>query len=162
MPSYDWIDLTAPDGYDLLVDLLDPEFDPPAIAQSLKSQVGRFSGTTARSSLSIVNTSFTTLRSWQPHLTQAGSCRHWVSMSGGPNACSKRRVVFPCLSAKRIYPKPISFLRCSHILSQVDEDKAFVFDRSSAAVKGEPIRLNRGGLGPLPRIELNLRQVVEH
>ena len=43
-----------------------------------------------------------------------------------------------------------------------DEDKAFVFDRSSAEVKGEPIRLNRGGLGPLPRIELNLRQVVEH
>ncbi len=43
-----------------------------------------------------------------------------------------------------------------------DEEKALVFDRSSAEVTGNSTRLNRGGLGPLPRIELNLRQVVEH
>ena len=39
MASYDWIGLEAPDDYDRLIDVLDPEFDPKAIAQSLKSQV---------------------------------------------------------------------------------------------------------------------------
>lgn len=40
-----------------------------------------------------------------------------------------------------------------------DEDVAFVFDRSSVAMEATPIRLERAGLGPLPRIELNLRPV---
>ena len=39
MASYDWIDLTAPEGYDRLVKVLDPEFDPTGIAERLKSQV---------------------------------------------------------------------------------------------------------------------------
>ena len=34
-----WIDLKDGDGYDQLLDLLDPEFNPKAIAASLKSQV---------------------------------------------------------------------------------------------------------------------------
>lgn len=39
MPSYDWIDLTAPQGYDGLIDVLDPDFDPSRIARCLSSQV---------------------------------------------------------------------------------------------------------------------------
>ena len=39
MASYDWIDLEDPEDYDRLIDVLDPEFDPKTIAQSLKSQV---------------------------------------------------------------------------------------------------------------------------
>ena len=39
MPSYDWIDLTAPEGYDRLVHVLDPEFNPTGIARHLKDQV---------------------------------------------------------------------------------------------------------------------------
>ena len=39
MPSYDWIDLEAPEGYDRLVQVLHPEFDPKGIAESLKTQV---------------------------------------------------------------------------------------------------------------------------
>ena len=39
MASYDWIDIQAPEDYDRLVDVLDPEFDPESIAQRLKSQV---------------------------------------------------------------------------------------------------------------------------
>ena len=42
-----------------------------------------------------------------------------------------------------------------------DEEVAHVFDRTSAERKIDSIRLDRGGLGPLPRIELNLRPVVE-
>ena len=42
-----------------------------------------------------------------------------------------------------------------------DEERAFVFDRSSAKMDVSPIGLDRAGLGPLPRIELNLRPVVE-
>ena len=42
-----------------------------------------------------------------------------------------------------------------------DEEVAYVFDRSSAGMKVNSIRLGRAGLGPLPRIELNLRPVVE-
>lgn len=42
-----------------------------------------------------------------------------------------------------------------------DEDIAHVFDRSSAEWKVDSICLDREGLGPLPRIELNLRPVVE-
>ena len=42
-----------------------------------------------------------------------------------------------------------------------DEDVAHVFDRSSAERKIDSISLDRAGLGPLPRIELNLRPVVE-
>ena len=41
-----------------------------------------------------------------------------------------------------------------------DEGVAYVFDRSSAEKKINAIRLDRAGLGPLPRIELNLRPVV--
>ena len=41
-----------------------------------------------------------------------------------------------------------------------DDDVALVFDRSTAEKRIEPINLNRTGLGPLPRIELNLRPVV--
>ena len=41
-----------------------------------------------------------------------------------------------------------------------DEDVALVFDRSTAEGNIESICLNRTGLGPLPRIELNLRPVV--
>ena len=40
-----------------------------------------------------------------------------------------------------------------------DEDVALVFDRSSAEMATMPIRLERNGLGPLPRMELNLRPV---
>ena len=43
-----------------------------------------------------------------------------------------------------------------------DENVALVFDRSSAEGNCEPIELERSGLGPLPRIELNLRPVVVH
>ena len=39
MASYDWIDLTAPEVYDRLVEMLDPEFAPRKIADLLKSQV---------------------------------------------------------------------------------------------------------------------------
>ena len=42
-----------------------------------------------------------------------------------------------------------------------DEQVAHVFDRTSAERKIDPILLDRPGLGPLPRIELNLRPVVE-
>ena len=42
-----------------------------------------------------------------------------------------------------------------------DEEVALVFDRTSAARNIDTIRLDRGDLGPLPRIELNLRPVVE-
>ena len=41
-----------------------------------------------------------------------------------------------------------------------DEEIAHVFDRSSAENDVTSIRLERTGLGPLPRIELNLRTVV--
>ena len=41
------------------------------------------------------------------------------------------------------------------------EDVAIVFDRSSAESKFRDIVLDRTGLGPLPRIELNLRPVLE-
>ena len=41
-----------------------------------------------------------------------------------------------------------------------DEDMAFVFDRSSAEGNCVSTPLQRSGLGPLPRIELNLRPVV--
>ena len=41
------------------------------------------------------------------------------------------------------------------------EDVAIVFDRSSAGGKSRDIALDRTGLGPLPRIELNLRPVFE-
>ena len=37
--SYNWIELDTPEAYDLLIDVLDPEFDPKAIADRLKSQV---------------------------------------------------------------------------------------------------------------------------
>ena len=39
MASYDWIDLEALEDSDLLIQMLDPEFDPKGIAESLKSQV---------------------------------------------------------------------------------------------------------------------------
>ena len=39
MPSYDWVDLTAPQGYDRLSTVLDPEFNPSTIARCLSSQV---------------------------------------------------------------------------------------------------------------------------
>ena len=39
MPSYDWIDIRTPNDYNLLVTLLDSEYNPKAIAQSLSSQV---------------------------------------------------------------------------------------------------------------------------
>ena len=42
-----------------------------------------------------------------------------------------------------------------------DEEVAHVFDRSSAEMQPTPIHLNRTTLGPLPRMELNLRPVVE-
>ena len=42
-----------------------------------------------------------------------------------------------------------------------DEEVAHIFDRTSAEQKTDSIHLGRGGLGPLPRIELNLRAVVE-
>ena len=42
-----------------------------------------------------------------------------------------------------------------------DEDVAHVFDRSSAERNIKSIRLDRAGLGPLPRMELNLRPVLE-
>ena len=42
-----------------------------------------------------------------------------------------------------------------------DKEVAHVFDRSSAEKKIDSIQLDRVGLGPLPRIELNLRPVVE-
>ena len=42
-----------------------------------------------------------------------------------------------------------------------DENVALVFDRSSAEMQPTAIDLDRSGLGPLPRIELNLRPVVE-
>ena len=41
-----------------------------------------------------------------------------------------------------------------------DEEVAHVFDRSSANTQPTPIHLNRTNLGPLPRMELNLRPVV--
>ena len=42
-----------------------------------------------------------------------------------------------------------------------DEDVAHVFDRSSAERKIKSIGLGRADLGPLPRMELNLRPVME-
>lgn len=42
-----------------------------------------------------------------------------------------------------------------------DENVAFVFDRSYAEMNPNPIQLDRAGQGPLPRIELNLRPVLE-
>ena len=39
MASYEWIDLHAPEDYDRLVAVVDPEYDPESIAQRLKSQV---------------------------------------------------------------------------------------------------------------------------
>ncbi len=42
-----------------------------------------------------------------------------------------------------------------------DEEVAHVFDRTSAEMKPTSIRLSRTNLGPLPRIELNLRPVHE-
>ena len=42
-----------------------------------------------------------------------------------------------------------------------DEEVAHVFDRASAEMRPESIRLHRTGLGPLPRMELNLRPVIE-
>ena len=41
-----------------------------------------------------------------------------------------------------------------------DEETAHVFDRSSAEINITSIHLNRTNLGPLPRIELNLRPVL--
>ncbi|MCY4575125.1 MAG: hypothetical protein OXC55_00745 [Chloroflexi bacterium] len=38
MVSYDWIELRTPADYDLLIEVLDPEFDPKGIAQRLKTQ----------------------------------------------------------------------------------------------------------------------------
>ena len=37
--SYDWIELDTPEAYDLLINVLDPEFDPKGIAQRLKTQL---------------------------------------------------------------------------------------------------------------------------
>ena len=37
--SYDWIELETPEAYDLLIEVLDPEFDPKGIAQRLKTQL---------------------------------------------------------------------------------------------------------------------------
>ena len=37
--SYNWIELDTPEAYDRLIDVLDPEFDPKAISDHLKSQV---------------------------------------------------------------------------------------------------------------------------
>ena len=42
-----------------------------------------------------------------------------------------------------------------------DEDVAHVFDRSSAERNSKSIQLERVGFGPIPRMELNLRPVVE-
>ena len=42
-----------------------------------------------------------------------------------------------------------------------DEEVAHVFDRTSAEMNPTSIRLSRTNLGPLPRIELNLRPVHE-
>ncbi|MCY3839283.1 MAG: hypothetical protein OXH09_11685, partial [Gammaproteobacteria bacterium] len=42
-----------------------------------------------------------------------------------------------------------------------DEEVAHVFDRASAEMRPTAIHLNRSTLGPLPRMELNLRPVVE-
>ena len=42
-----------------------------------------------------------------------------------------------------------------------DEEVAHVFDRTSVEIQPTPIQLNRATLGPLPRMELNLRPVVE-
>lgn len=39
MPSYDWIDLEGPESYERLVQVLDAEYAPKSIAQSLKTQV---------------------------------------------------------------------------------------------------------------------------
>ena len=39
LASYEWIDLADSEGYDRLHDVLDPEFDPKGIIESLKSQV---------------------------------------------------------------------------------------------------------------------------
>ena len=39
MASYDWIDVQTPEDYDRLIGVLDPEFDPKSIAESLKSEV---------------------------------------------------------------------------------------------------------------------------
>ena len=54
-------------------------------------------------------------------------------------------------TASRKDPVPIWLLH--------DEDIALVFDRSSAEMDAKAISLDRTGLGPLPRIELNLRPV---
>ena len=39
MASYDWINLDDTEGYEQLLTVLDPEFDPDGIVRSLKSQV---------------------------------------------------------------------------------------------------------------------------
>ncbi len=39
MASYDWLDLSTSEGYDRLVEVLDPEFNPKGIAQHLKTQL---------------------------------------------------------------------------------------------------------------------------
>ena len=39
LASYDWLDLSTPEGYDRLVEVLDPEFNPKGIAQHLKTQL---------------------------------------------------------------------------------------------------------------------------
>ena len=39
MAFYDWLDLSTPEGYDRLVEVLDPEFDPKGIAERLKTQL---------------------------------------------------------------------------------------------------------------------------
>ncbi len=41
MASYDWINLNTPEGYDRLVEILDPEFDPKGIARRLKTQLAK-------------------------------------------------------------------------------------------------------------------------
>jgi hypothetical protein len=42
-----------------------------------------------------------------------------------------------------------------------DEEVAYIFDRSSPEANPTPVHLDRTALGPLPRIELNLRPVLE-
>ena len=39
MVSYEWIDLDAPGGYDQLIQVLDPEFDPKRISRRLATQL---------------------------------------------------------------------------------------------------------------------------
>lgn len=39
MVSYDWINLEDPEGYNLLINVIEPEFDPQGIVQRLKTQL---------------------------------------------------------------------------------------------------------------------------